>query len=202
MVNTNHKTTGCQRCVFSHRQILLSYDSCLPSLEGIKSSVLLELGFADTFPNRPTTISSWALDAAFKLDLPVRDNRATEVLCYLPTYTFVEKLQAITKKYNQLKSNESFPKNFLRHYYDIYCLLGLEEVRQFIKTKEYQDLKIKRFRGGAELAMADNPAFLISNSDERLFLSKEYRKMAGLYYRPQPSFDAILERIQSHLHEL
>jgi len=40
--------------------IRLVYPTTLGSLQGVKSGVLLEVGFDDTAPNRPVTISSWA----------------------------------------------------------------------------------------------------------------------------------------------
>ena len=42
--------------------IRLSYPTRAASLTGVKDGILLELGFDDTAPNRPVTISSWALE--------------------------------------------------------------------------------------------------------------------------------------------
>src|SRR3546814_14159979 len=72
-------------------------------------------------------ISSWALDVAIERVDDIFDNRAMAVPCYAPTHTFVEKLQTISTKYRRLDDSKAFPANFLRHYYDVYCLLGLEE---------------------------------------------------------------------------
>ena len=44
--------------------ILLGYPILTRALHGVKDGILLEVGFDDTAPNRPCTISSWALDAA------------------------------------------------------------------------------------------------------------------------------------------
>jgi len=71
--------------------IRLLYANQAGQQTGIKEGILLELGFDDTAPNRPVTISSWAYDTAVKAGVQVFDNRAVDVLCYLPTYTFVEK---------------------------------------------------------------------------------------------------------------
>ena len=100
--------------------IRLSYTSRVATLAGVKDGVLLELGFDDTAPNRPVTISSWALDFAIDRGVPVFDNRAKNVPCYAPTHTFVEKLQTISTKYRRLLKAQAFPANFLRHYYDVY----------------------------------------------------------------------------------
>jgi len=65
------------------------------------AGTLLEVGFDDTAPNLPCTISSWALDAAIKKQVEVIDNRAVSVPCYSPAYTFVEKLQTVSTKFRQ-----------------------------------------------------------------------------------------------------
>lgn len=110
--------------------IRLVYTPCIAALAGVKDGILLELGFDDTAPNRPVTISSWALDSAMARGVKVVDNRATAVPCYAPTHTFVEKLQTISTKYRRLGEMQAFPANFLRHYYDVYCLLGRRPSRQ------------------------------------------------------------------------
>jgi hypothetical protein len=81
----------------------------------------------------------------------IHDNRAVGVLCYLPTYTFVEKRQTVSTKYRLLKAGEAFPANLMRHYYDIYCVLSLLEVQQFIGTPAFEARKLQRFRTGDEL---------------------------------------------------
>ena len=69
--------------------IRLVYSSHAASVTGLKDGILLELGFDDTAPNRPVTISSWALDFAMSRGIEVFDNRAVDVACYAPTHTFV-----------------------------------------------------------------------------------------------------------------
>ena len=69
--------------------------------------------------------------------MQVIDNRAVDVPCYSPAYTFVEKLQTVSTKFRQQQDAEVFPKNFLRHYYDLYCLLDNPEVQAFLGTTAY-----------------------------------------------------------------
>lgn len=179
--------------------IRLSYSSRTASLAGVKDGILLELGFDDTAPNRPVTISSWALDFAMNRGVQFFDNRAKDVLCYAPTHTFVEKLQTISTKYRRLAEAHEFPANFLRHYYDVYCLLELPEVKEFIKTPAYQVRKEQRFRSGDELVISKNPAFTLRDPAQRELFIREYRKSAALYYQGQPEFDELLERIGKYL---
>jgi hypothetical protein len=179
--------------------IRLSYPTGVNPIAGIKNGVLLEVGFDDTAPNRPVTISSWALDFARERGLQMVDNRAVDVPCYAPTHTFVEKLQTISTKYRRLSETTKFPANFLRHYYDVYCLLELEEVRGFLKTAAYQKRKAQRFRSGDEVVISQNPAFTLSDLNQRDLFAREYKVSSALYYRGQPSFDEVLARIGEYL---
>ena len=165
----------------------------------MKDGILLELGFDDTTPNRPVTISSWALDFALERGVRVLDNRAVDVPCHVPTHTFVEKLQTISTKYRRLAEAKEFPANFLRHYYYVYCLLDIQEVHEFMKRPAYQERKEQRFRSGDELAIAKNPAFTLTDSEQRELFAREYRKSSALYYLGQPDFDQLLTRIGAHL---
>lgn len=179
--------------------IRLIYTPRAASLAGVKDGILLELGFDDTAPNRPVTISSWALNVANDRDVDVFDNRAVAVPCYLPTHTFVEKLQTISTKYRRLGEAEEFPGNFLRHYYDVYCLLGLEEVQAFMSKPAYQERKAQRFRTGDEQVIARNPAFVLSDPVQGKRFALEYRKTEALYYEGQPDFEVLVARIHQYI---
>jgi hypothetical protein len=179
--------------------IRLTYTPRAAALAGIKDGILLELGFDDTAPNRPVTISSWALDVARDRGVDVLDNRAVAVPCYAPTHTFVEKLQTISTKYRRLGEAQAFPGNFLRHYYDVYCLLGLDEVLAFMREPAYQERKAQRFRSGDEQVIARNPAFVLADSAQRERFAREYRKTQALYYQGQPDFDALVARIHQYI---
>ena len=182
--------------------IRLNYLSATPLLSGLKDGVLLELGFDDTAPNQLVDISSWAYDYAIEYVKEINDNRAKDVPCYLPEYTFVEKLQTIATKYRKYKEGKKFPKNFLRHYYDLYCLLDCQSVLDFIKTDRYQTRKVERFPKSDNLIISQNPAFLLGDSEDQKLFESEYLKVASLYYQGQPSFGDLLNRIGQHINSL
>lgn len=182
--------------------IRLRYPDRSSQQSGIKDGILLELGFDDTTPNRPVTISSWAYDAAVSAGVRIHDNRAVDVPCYLPTYTFVEKLQTVSTKYRLQKAGDAFPANFMRHYYDIYSLLALPEVQAFIGTPAYEARKIQRFRSGDQLVASRNPAFLLDDTGERTRFAREYKKTAALYYNGQPDLNDILSRIHQFIDKM
>ena len=128
---------------------------------------------------------------------------AVEVACYHPGYTFVEKLQTISTKYRGQQESGNMPRNFMRHYYDLACLLDNEIVTSFIGTKEYQLHKKQRFpKADAVIPIHKNEAFLLSNSKTRETYRKNYESTSGLYYQGQPKFEEILERIQQVLPKL
>nr|WP_246327138.1 nucleotidyl transferase AbiEii/AbiGii toxin family protein [Burkholderia guangdongensis] len=94
---------------------------------------------------------------------------------------------------------EAFPANFLRHYYDVYCLLALDEVQTFMREPAYPERKARRFRTGDEQVIARNPAFILPDADQRERFADEYRKTAALYHQGQPDFEILLERIHQHI---
>ncbi len=98
--------------------------------------MVLEVGLDQAAPNRALIIDSWVIQFAEAKKLRYADNRAIEILCYNPEYTFVEKVQAVVRKYGQFKGTGKVPTNFLRHYYDIQQLLDVEAVQKFIGTPE------------------------------------------------------------------
>lgn len=183
--------------------IRLHYPYTGSVIEGIKPGILLEVGFDTVIPNQPINISSWALAFAKEKNLNVKNNTAIGVECYAPGYTFVEKLQTIVKKYNQQQSEGKLPKNFIRHYYDVMCLLKTDVVQDFIGTREYQKHKEERFRGpirGIDLSKSE--ALLLSDKATKDLYAREYENTKNLYSKGQPSFDEILECIKNNLSRL
>lgn len=174
--------------------VRLRYPVQTDELQGIKAGVLLEVGFDDITPNIPKTISSWAFDFA-KDKVEVMDNRALDVDCYHPGYTFVEKLQTISTKFRKQQEEGTFPVNFIRHYYDIYCLLDVSEVKQFIGTDEYRAHKNKRFPNADNQILAENQAFLLSDDEAFRLFESAYIQSSSLYYQDQPNFTEIRKKI-------
>lgn len=120
-------------------------------------------------------ISSWLYDAAVAGGLTIFDNRAKAVPCYLPEYTFVEKLSAISKKYRQELEGKDV-KNFTRHYYDIYQLLAETRVQSFIGTAEYREYKAARFGNNENADIKNNPAFTLPDSKIRAIYAERYMR--------------------------
>ena len=183
--------------------IRLYYPEAFPRVEGgLKNGILLELGFDDTAPNEAIDISSWVVDKASAMGIDFIDNRAMAVKCYHPAYTFVEKLQAVSTKFRQQQESGGFPVNFLRHYYDIYCLLAVPKVQEFIGTETYAARKNQRFGRADVQEIAKNEAFVLSDPAVREQYAAQYEGTRGLYYAGMVSFDAILGRIRENIDRL
>ncbi len=182
--------------------IRLIYDSAFEALPGLKEGILLELGFDLTTPNEPKTISSWMIDKAQSVGLPIKDNRAQDLLCYLPEYTFVEKLQTISTKFRLFQEKNEMPRNFLRHYYDVFKLLESDRVKKFIGSPEYFAHKKNRFGSKDEPNLTQNQAFILADEKMRNFFKAEYQKTQNLYFKGQPEFEEVLKRMGEYLRKL
>jgi hypothetical protein len=186
--------------------IRLHYEPLTEKVNGLKEGILLEVGFDDIIPNEEVTISSWAYDRALSMPgIDIIDNRAVNIKCYHPGYTFVEKLQAIATKYRKEKNNpnERVKANFMRQYYDVSCLLDQPRILEFIKTQEYADHKSNHFpKEDLETPLSENEAFLISDPNIRNDFRSRYKLTIPLYYKGQPDFDDLIINIQKHIGDL
>lgn len=184
--------------------IRLHYKSFTEKVEGLKDGILLEVGFDTVTPNNKLTISSWAYDRALaNVGAKIEDNRAVDIACYHPGYTFVEKLQTIATKFRQEQETGKQHANLMRQYYDVYSLLNNKEVQEFIGTEEYERHKEARFRGKEKgIIIAETEAFLLSSTDLREQFKKRYVATRSLYYKGQPPFDDLLSRIKENVEKL
>src|SRR3546814_17687290 len=81
------------------------------------------------------------------------------------------------------------PQNFLRHYYDVYCLLGDPGVQAFLGTEAYVGHKDERFPAADNKVIAENAVFELSNQAKRDRIARAYAATSAPYYRGQPSLD-------------
>jgi hypothetical protein len=181
--------------------IRLFYKNHTNTVEGVKEGILLEAGYDTVAPNLPLTITSWAYEKAKNTTgINIIDNRAIDILCYDHRYTFVEKLQTISTKFRKEMTTGEVSTNYMRQYYDVYALLGNEDVKQFIGSDEYLQHKTKRFpEDDMKIPINQNEAFLLSNATVRQKLQKRYELTKALYYKGQPSFEDILTRIHQFI---
>jgi len=179
--------------------ISLAYSSHFPVLEGLKPIVLLELGFARTAPFEELTISSWAYDRVQKTKIAVVDNRAVGVRCFVPEYTFVDKLQTVCRRYRQHRDRQSEfdrPRQFVRHYYDLYCLLNMERVKNFIGTPEYTSYLAEKISGLDKAVFVSRKALTFPDQAEFLLYEREFVSLQSLLLSPGPTFVQVVTRLR------
>lgn len=184
--------------------IRLKYKNLFPATEGIKEGILLEAGFDKVSPNSKITISSWVYDRAIsKIQSEIIDNRAIDVTCYNPEYTFVEKLQTIATKFRIERNSGKIKNNLLRQYYDVAMLLKASSIQKFIGTSAYQEFKKSKFpKTDYEIPINKNEAFLLSESSVRSEFIQRYQATKGLYYKGQIEFEELLGIIHMFIDKL
>lgn len=182
--------------------IRLFYNSHFEEFKGLKDGILLEVGFDDTTPNKQINISSWAFDRGRPSGNVIENNQATDIKCYHPGYTFIEKLQTVSTKFRQQQVAGTLPINFMRHYYDISQLLEHSDVLNFIGTDEYHQRKQTRFRTGDNLNIAENEAFVLSDTGTRKIYRDAFQRTLSLYYGEKPDFDKVLSKIHESIDSL
>lgn len=184
--------------------ISLKYRSHFEPLPGLKTEVLLEVGFGRTTPNEARDFSSWVLDKALAAGLDVFDNRAPGVPCFNPEFTFVDKLQTISRRYRQHKSRgeeRDRPREFLRHYYDHYMLLGMGRVKAFIGTPDYDKYKAEKLKGLDAEAFASRKPFTLDEDGTFDLFEKEFASMKTLLLSKGPSFTEVAQRLREYAPE-
>jgi len=183
--------------------IRLLYNNKTEAVQGLKEGILLEAGFDNVAPNELITISSWGYDRAIRSKIEIIDNRAIDIACYHPGYTFVEKLQTIATKFRKEQETKNTGVNFMRQYYDVYSLLENQKVLDFIGTDEYHAHKEKRFsKADKEIPILENQTFILDDKAVRDSFIQRYKNTEALYYNGQPDFDKLIERIGKFLPSL
>ena len=196
------RDTGFDDDIYRSGGIRLFYNSHFEEFKGLKDGILLEIGFDDTTPNKQINISSWAFDRGRASDHIIENNQATNIKCYHPGYTFVEKLQTVSTKFRQQQESGTLPINFMRHYYDISQLLEYSDVLNFIGTDKYHQRKQTRFRTGDNLNIAENEAFILSDTGTREIYRDAFQRTLSLYHGEKPDFDKVLSKIYESIDSL
>ncbi len=189
---------------YNNGGIRLYYKKVTGQIEKLKEGILLEAGYDNVAPNSQVMITSWAYEKAIAIkEIDLIDNRAVDILCYDPRYTFVEKLQTLATKFRKEMETGDVQTDYMRQYYDVYSLLNRQEILDFIGSDEYYQHKEKRFPAvDFAIPIRENEAFLLNDAEVKGRLQKRYEQSKALYYKGQPPFEDILKRIQTHIDKL
>lgn len=189
---------------YNNGGIRLYYKKVTGQIEKLKEGILLEAGYDNVAPNSQVMITSWAYEKAIAIkEIDLIDNRAVDILCYDPRYTFVEKLQTLATKFRKEMETGDVQTDYMRQYYDVYSLLNRQKILDFIGSDEYYQHKEKRFPAvDFAIPIRENEAFLLNDAEVKGRLQKRYEQSKALYYKGQPPFEDILKRIQTHIDKL
>lgn len=189
---------------FRSAGILLAYQSVFDRINDIKTGVLLEAGFAKTTPNVKKIISSWAYDFAIQNSDKEKwtDNRAVDIKCFEPGYTLIEKIEAVCRKHSQYLNTGKIEANFLRHYYDIYCLIADADVKRFIGSNDYIEYKNDFVGRKYNTDISTNEALMLNDNKTFSDFEKAYLEKKALYYGGFISFQKIIQAIRSQARTL
>ena len=90
----------------------------------------------------------------------------------------------------------------MRHYYDVYELLGRSDIQAFVGTEAYKAHKTKRFPKADDQNIAQNQAFIVSDPATHKLYGKAYEDSSAVDYGSKPTFTQILERIGKSIDRL
>jgi predicted nucleotidyltransferase component of viral defense system len=183
-----------------NRTSFFTYQTCSESPGILRPRIQLESGCrGEPQPHESRTVTSFVTEHALALNLRelANDLSPFSVECLHFTRTFVEKLFAIHDLFLRRQIHEK-----MRHYYDVYCLLGLGEIQDFIGTREYGiycdevcDFVHDEFPEACipdALRFSASPAF---EASKMASLKADYQKEVELIFDVAPSFEQIIERI-------
>jgi hypothetical protein len=192
-----------------HRTAEFSYPGSVEDLAGLSKTIRLEMGTRGG-PNplaRRTVLSMVAQHAArHNLSHLAEDLRAFEVEMLDVKRTFVEKLFTVHAAYEQDRA-----ANKTRHYYDLFRLCGLPEIREFVGTDEYREI-FRSVRGYSEEnfpnartpandSFSNSPA-LNPDPEGLSTLKRNYEREKHLFFAQSPTMDEILGAIRLLLPKL
>jgi hypothetical protein len=200
-----------------HRSYEISYPAIRASTEFIRTAVLLEMGVrGGAHPCDSVMISCLLGDVleSAGTDLSEFEDLEPFVIKVLhPGRTLLEKLVLVQTDARKLNAEASLPPSHRsgRHFYDIYQLLGSDNVRAFLVQRTEVEAVLddiaavtgKYFGGGGENELRPSGGFAASiafdpESDASSLLRETYdATMSELYFgsKPLPTWDEIFGRV-------
>jgi hypothetical protein len=184
------------------RTSFFAYDSVTERHLVIRPRIQLDSGCrGEPQPLERRTIASFVTEHVSRLGLGqlADDLSPFEVDCLHFTRTFVEKLFAIHDLFLSRKI-----QGRMRHYYDVYSLIGVAEIPEFLKTSAYADYcsEIREYirREFPEACIPSEQCFKSSpalnpSAPEMRELESYYEDEMELFFGVVPSFRQIIERI-------
>lgn len=192
-----------------HRTAEFSYPGSVEDLAGLSKAIRLEMGTrGGANPSAIRTVLSMVAKHAARRSLShlAEDLQAFEVEMLDVKRTFVEKLFTVHAAYEQDRA-----ANKTRHYYDLFRLCGLPEIREFAGTDEYREIlkSVRRYskenftnaHTPDKDSFSNSPA-LNPDSEGLAALRRSYEREKHLFFFQPPTMDEIVEAIHILLPKL
>lgn len=169
----------------------------------IKPYVLLELAHADDHcaiaPSVDVPVTSFVheyLRAEGQWDARITDNRATSVACVHPIVTLIEKLDAITRRYDR-PDGRFAPATFARHYEDAArIILAADRLPTLGMTPAALAADMHARGLIRQIVTNTHPAFTLEDAQRRTAIEQAYGALSNMYWVPQMPLVATCEAIR------
>ena len=193
----NVKLADKQDKLWRSADIYVEYPSLFEVRAPMLPFVKIEAGMARVAPFVERDISSFIHDALAAQGALAdhKDNRPNRVRVVHPLVTLLEKLDAISKRYNR----ESFaPASFIRHYEDaariIDALSGFAQLDQTPAALADEMLALKQIK---QRPSEKDDAFVLSNSEKKASLLAEYAAVSHMFWGDRLSLDETNKHIRA-----
>mgnify|MGYP002619570175 CR=1 FL=1 len=166
----------------------------LPS--AISPFVRFEVGRARVVPFAPMPLTSFVHDHLAQLGMTddYVDNRPRTVRCVHPIVTLLEKLDALSRRYNRQAIEAD---GFVRHYEDAARIIRALDRLPPIDTSALalaEDMLAEK--GIAALPSADDPSLVLDEPDKRVSVERAYEKIAPMFWGPRIALDEACAMIR------
>lgn len=128
------------------------------------------------------------------------DNRPKAVRCVHPLVTLIEKLDAISRRYDRVDFK---PEEFVRHYEDAARIVAAEKKLPPLDTSTAELVKdMVAKKQIKQVPEADDSAFELKEASKKASLEKAYEAIAPMFWGKRLSLNKACAAIRKWLKEL
>lgn len=155
-----------------------------------------EVGRARVVPFALMPLTSFVHDHLARLGMGEAyvDNRPRAVRCVHPVVTLIEKLDALSRRYNREVVEAD---GFVRHYEDAARIIGALDRLPPMETTALalaEDMLVEK--DIAALPRADDPSLALDHAENRASLDRAYAKIAPMFWGPRIPLDEACATIR------
>ena len=159
--------------------------------------VRFEVGRARVVPFAVMPLTSFVHDHLARLGMSddFVDNRPRSVRCVHPVVTLLEKLDALSRRYNREAVQAD---GFVRHYEDAARIIGALDRLPPLETTALalaEDMLAER--GIAALPSADDPSLVLDDPGKRASVERAYARIAPMFWGPRLPLDDACATIRA-----